>query len=276
MTVLRKLLRQPIGVAALVMVGLVVLTVLVSLVWTPHDPLAIDVSNRWAPWSATHPLGTDALGRDTASRIMLGSQVTVTTAVLAVALATALGVPLGALLVFLPPGLSSALQRLVDLMVAFPTLVLAVIIATFAEGSMWGVVLAIGLGSVSTIIRTILPELRRSRSTDHVMLARTSGAGPLWLTWKHILPEVTATLLVRTTQLLGVAALAEAGLSYLGLGTPPPSPSWGRMLAEHQQQIYTRPEVLAAPALVIVWTTLGFNLLGDALRDALDTRSEVG
>ncbi|MGA4508098.1 ABC transporter permease [Propionibacteriaceae bacterium G1746] len=275
MTTLRKLLHNPIGVLALVMTGVVVLTVLVSLVWTPHDPLGVNVPLRWSSPSLEHPLGTDALGRDTLSRIMAGSRVTVTTSVLAVALATVVGVAIGALLVFLPRGLSSALERLVDLSVAFPTLILAVIIATFAGGSMWGVVAAIGLGSTSTITRTILPELRRSVRTDHVLLARTSGAGPLWLLGRHILPEVTPTLLVRMTQLLGAAALAEAGLSYLGLGTPPPAPSWGRMLAEHQSQIYTRPEVLAVPALVIVWTTLAFNLLGDALRDALDSRSEL-
>lgn len=275
MTVLRKLLRNPIGLLGLFMVGLVVATVLVSLVWTPYDPLGQNVPERWAPWSLDHLFGTDALGRDTFSRIMAGSRVSVLTALLAVALATVLGVAIGGLLVFLPRGISSALERLVDLAVAFPTLILAVIIATFAQGSTWGMVLAIGLGSTSTITRTILPELRRSTRTDHVMLARTSGAGPLWLLRRHIMPEVVSTLLVRATQLLGVAVMAEAGLSYLGLGTPPPAPSWGRMLAEHQSQIYSRPEVLAVPALVIVWTTLGFNLLGDALRDALDSRSEM-
>lgn len=269
---LRRVLARPIGVLGLALVALVMLVALTSLVWTPHDPLAINPSASWAPFSAEHPLGADALGRDTLSRVMAGSQITLATAVLSVALAAVLGVLLGGLIVFSPAALSSLLERVVDLMVAFPTLLIAIMIATATGGATWGVIVAIGLGSVSTICRTILPELRRSIRSDHVMLARSSGAGPGWLLVHHILPEIGSTLLVRMTQLLGVATLAEAGLSFLGLGAPPPEPSWGRMLAENQSQIYARPEVLAVPAAVIVITIFGFNLLGDALRDAMDAR----
>lgn len=276
MNVVRKLLRQPIGVLGVGMVGLVALLALVSLVWTPYDPLAIDARNGWADWTLSHPLGTDALGRDTLSRIMAGAQVTLVSAILSIVLATVIGVAIAAGIAFLPRRHASLPERLVDLMVAFPTLLIAVIIATVSQGSTMGLVVAIGLGSVSTITRTVLPELRRSLRTDHVVLARTSGAGPGWILGRHVMPEISSTLLVRATQLLGVAVLAEAGLSYLGLGTPPPAPAWGRMLSEMQDQIYTRPEVLAVPAVAVVVTTLGFNLLGDALRDALDTKSEVG
>lgn len=273
-TVSRRLVRRPMGMISLVLVALMILVALVSLIWTPYDPSAVNPAESWAPFSAKHPLGADALGRDILSRLMTGSQITLLTAFCSVALATVFGLLLGGLIVFAPRPIAVLLERMVDLMVAFPTLLIAMIIATATKGATWGLIVAIGIGSISTITRTILPELRRSIRSDHVTLARTSGASPWWLLRAHIFPDVAATLLIRMTQLLGVATLAEAGLSYLGLGAQPPEPSWGRMLADHQNQIYSRPEVLVAPAVVIVIAILAFNLLGDALRDAMDARED--
>ena len=273
-TISRRLVRRPMGLISLALVALMILVALVSLIWTPYDPFAVNPAESWAPFSAKHPLGADSLGRDILSRLMTGSQITLLTAFCSVAFATVFGLLLGGLIVFAPRPIAVLLERMVDLMVAFPTLLIAMIIATATKGATWGLIVAIGIGSISTITRTILPELRRSIRSDHVTLARTSGAGPWWLLRAHIFPDVAATLLIRMTQLLGVATLAEAGLSYLGLGAPPPEPSWGRMLADHQNQIYSRPEVLVAPAVVIVIAILAFNLLGDALRDAMDARED--
>lgn len=270
---MRHLLRNPIGMIGAVIVAALVAVFLVSLVWTPHDPLVVDPSGSWSPPSAEHPLGADQLGRDMLSQMLVGSQVTVLAAVGAAVLAVILGLLLAAGIAFVPPWLSALNQHVVDLMVAFPTLIIAIILVTAFSGSTLAAVVAIGIGSSTSVTRTILPELRRAMASDHVLLATAAGARPWWLLSRHVLPAVRPTLIVRTTQIMGVAVLAEAGLSYLGLGTPPPTPSWGRMLSDLQDQIYARPEVLAVPATAIVLVILGFNLLGDGLRDALDPHS---
>lgn len=265
-----RLLRNPAGVIGAVVVSLLVLTALVSLVWTPSDPLAVHPADSWAKPSPRYPLGADSLGRDLLSQMMVGSQITLLAAVGATAVAGLTGVALAAGIAFAPRWLATLLERVVDIWVAFPTLIIALILVTAFRGSTWSAVVAIGLGSATTLTRTILPELRRAMSSDHVLLAVSSGAWSGWLLGRHILPAVTPTLIVRTTQIMGVAALAEAGLSYLGLGTPPPTPSWGRMLSAFQAEVYARPEMLAVPAVAIVVVILGFNLLGDGLRDVLD------
>jgi len=272
--VLRRVWRRPTGKFAIIFITCMVIVSLISFIWTPYDPYAVDPAESWAPWSARHIFGADALGRDIASRLMVGANLTLFTTLAAVTIASVAGLLLAGLIAFSSRPVGKLLERGVDLLIAFPTLLIALILATATGGTQWGLALAIGIGSISTITRTILPELRRSMRSDHVTLAVTSGASRWWLLDAHILPDVAATLLIRMTQLLGIATLAEAGLSYLGLGAPPSVPSWGRMLAEHQEQIYSRPQVLAAPAALIILAILSFNLLGDALRDALAVREE--
>lgn len=269
---LTRLARNPAGLFGLIVSAALLLIASLSLIWTPADPLQVHPASSWAPPSAEYPLGADSLGRDIASQMMVGSQITLLAAIGATAVAVLVGLTLAALIAFAPRWLATLIERVVDIWVAFPTLIIALILVTAFRGSTLAAVVAIGLGSATAVTRTILPELRRAMSSDHVLLAVAAGARADWLLARHILPAVTPTLIVRTTQIMGVAALAEAGLSYLGLGTPPPTPSWGRMLASYQQQIYTRPEVLAVPAIAIVLAILGFNLLGDGLRDVLDVR----
>ena len=267
-----RLTRNPAGLVGLIVTCALVAIAVISLAWTPADPLAVNPTESWAGPSAQFPLGADSLGRDIASQMMVGSRITLLAAVGSTAVAVFIGLGLAALIAFAPRLMATLVERVVDIWVAFPTLILALILATAFRGSTLSAVLAIGLGSATAVTRTILPELRRAMGSDHVLLAVAAGARAPWLLGRHILPAVTPTLIVRTTQIMGVAALAEAGLSYLGLGTPPPTPSWGRTLSSYQDQIYTRPEVLAVPAIAIVLVILGFNLLGDGLRDVLDVR----
>lgn len=271
-----RLLTHRTGRIGLILVALVVLAALVSLVWTPYDPLAVDAVNRWLPSSSTHLLGTDSLGRDLFSTLLVGAQVTLLSTVLASLIAGVLGVLVALLIALAPRVLSAVLQRFVDVMIAFPTLVLAIVLVTSFGRSTWVASLAIGLGAAVVITRTILPEIRRSLVSDYVLLADASGASTWRVMTRHVLPNVGATIVVRITQIMAMAALAEAGLSYLGFGTPAPTPSWGRTLADLQTQVLIRPEVLIAPSLAIIAVVMGFNLLGDGLRDALDPRATKG
>ncbi|OMQ14612.1 hypothetical protein A7K94_0215365 [Modestobacter sp. VKM Ac-2676] len=270
---MRGLLRHPTGMVGAVLVAVVVLTAAVSLVWTPRDPLAVDPADSWAGPSAQHWIGADALGRDLFSQLVRGAQVTVLASVGAAVIALVVGLAFAAGIAFGSPVVSGLVQRGVDLLIAFPTLVIAIILVTSFQASTLMAVLAIGLGMSVAVTRTVLPELQRALASDFVLLARAAGARAWWIGTRHVLPSISASLLVRLTQLMGVAALAEAGLSYLGFGTPPPTPSWGRTLADLQSQVMTQPEVLLFPALAIVVVVLGFNLLGDGLRDVLDPRA---
>lgn len=266
-----KLVKNPSGAVGLALLGIVAVFFLVSLVWTPYGVSEMTGAS-WEGPSSSHLLGTDKLGRDILTHLLVGSQVTVLTCVAASLIALLLGLILAGIIEFAPRIIALVTERMTDVLVAFPTLIIALILVTATGGSIWSSILAIGIGSATTVTRTILPELRRAASSDYVLLAKAAGAGPWWLLTRHIFPSVTPTLLVRTTQIMGIAALAEAGLSYLGLGAPLPTPTWGRMLSSYQEVIYTHPAILAIPSLAIVITILGFNLLGDGLRDVLDPR----
>lgn len=272
MKLVYKLSKNPSGVAGMILLGIVVAAFIMSFIWTPYSVSAINPYDPWAPVSTDHVFGTDKLGRDIFSLVILGSRITLLTCLGSAVIAFILGLALAALIGFGPRPVSALTERMVDVLIAFPTLIVALILVTAFQGSMLAATCAIGIGSATAVTRTILPELRRAIASDYVLLATSSGAGPWWLFTRHIIPSVTATLIVRMTQIMGIAALAEAGLSFLGLGTPPPTPSWGRMLATYQDQIYTRPEVLAFPAFAIIIVILGFNLLGDGLRDVIDPR----
>ncbi|MDO5025753.1 MAG: ABC transporter permease [Trueperella sp.] len=250
------------------------MTFVVSFIWVPYDTSKVDPASSWAPVSAQHWLGADKLGRDIFSLMILGSRVTVYISLGAAVIALVLGVIISAAIVYSRYSIAVIIERLTDVWIAFPTLVIAIIIVTAFGGSTVSSMVAIGLGSTPVVARTILPELRRAASADYTLLSVASGAKLPWLLWWHIFPTITPTLIVRVTQIMGTAALAEAGLSYLGLGTPISTPSWGRMLSEYQQYIYTHPGVLLIPGIAIVAVIIGFNLLGDGLRDVLDPRLE--
>ncbi|AQQ15443.1 Glutathione transport system permease protein GsiD [Corynebacterium glaucum] len=269
---LAELIRNPAGLFGLVVVAIILLGFAVSFIWVPYDPAAVNPSATWAPPSGDHWLGTDQLGRDIFSMMLVGTRVTVLTSLGGALIALIAGLLLTFLITYAPRWLSQLTERITDIWVAFPTLIIALILATAFQGSAVTSAVAIGLGSAPSVTRTILPEVRRVSVSDYVLLATAAGARGPWLLHHHIFPNVAPTLIVRTTQIMGTAALAEAGLSYLGVGTPPPTPSWGRMLSTYQSFMYSHPSVILIPATAIVVTIIGFNLLGDGLRDVYDPR----
>lgn len=269
-----RLWKNPAGAIGLTIIILLLCTCALSFIWVPYGAEQVDSGASWAPPSSRHWLGADQLGRDVFSRMVLGSRVTVYISVGAALIALGLGVLLAALIVYTKPPISTVVERLTDVWIAFPTLIVALIIVTAFGRSTMSSLVAIGLGSIPVVARTVLPELRRARNADYTLLAVAAGARLPWILHHHIVPTITPTLIVRVTQIMGVAVLAEAGLSYLGLGTRPPTPSWGKMLSDFQNHIYTHPTAVLIPGLAITVVIIGFNLLGDALRDALDPRMD--
>lgn len=265
-----RFLRHPLGITGLVLVGIPTCAALISLLWVPYDPTVFSPADRWLPPSAAHLLGTDNGGRDLFSILLVGAQSTMLATVLATLIAVAVGLPLALGAALASRRLGLLLERGIDIAIAFPTLVLAIILVTSYGASIWVSSLAIGLGGAVVVARTMVPELRGALASPYVTLATAGGVSIGGIVWRHVMPNTAPTLLIRATQLLSVAALAEAGLSYLGFGTPPPTPSWGRTLADLQSQVLVRPEVLIAPSLAITTLVIGFALLGDALRDALE------
>jgi peptide/nickel transport system permease protein len=219
-------------------------------------------------------LGTDYLGRDVASQLMAGARTTLLVGVVAVAIAALVGIPLGLLAAVRGGWLSEVIVRLSDVVYAFPALILAVMLAAVYGASTVTAMVAIGVANIPVFARLSRAEALRVLSLDFIPAARLAGRGRMAITWRHLLPNIAPVLLVQSTVLFALAILAEAALSYLGLGTPAPIPSWGRMLRESQTFFGTQPWLAIFPGVAIALAVLGFNLLGDGLRDALDPTLE--
>lgn len=258
------------GRFGVVVVLVILIVAAVSLVWTPFDPQRVDIANRWSGPDAAHLLGTDGSGRDILSLLMAGARTTVLVAVGAGVIATVIGLVLAALGALTPRPVREALTVLVDVLIAFPVLLIAMMISAVWGGSLLVVVVSVGIGFGVNIARVTRPELRRVLHSDFVLAGRASGLTPWQNLWRHLLPNVAPVFIVQLSWGMAVAVLAEAGLSYLGFGAPVTEPSWGLLLADLQRFISVHPLSVVWPGLAITLTVLGFNLLGDALRDATD------
>jgi len=271
-TVLREVLRRPQGAFAAGWLALVVVAAVVSRWWTPQDPFRADPYSAWQGPSAAHPFGTDAIGRDVLSYVMAASGTTVLVAVASALVAVVLGVALGALGALTARWVREAVVVLVDVLVAFPTILVAMALAAVFGGSLGVVVVAVGIGYGVAVARVSRAELRRVATTDYVLAARASGVGTAGVLRRHVLPNAAPVLVVQVSLAMATSILAEAGLSFLGYGAPASVPSWGRLLSDLQPFVATHPGTVAWPGLAITLTVLAFNLLGDALRDAGDPR----
>lgn len=255
------------------LVALIVLGCLLSLIWTPYDPTVVDAAIRLRGPSAAHWLGTDSFGHDIFSVILQGTRTTLTVGVIAVAVAAIIGIPIGMVAGIAGGGTGAWLMRWNDIMQAFPALLLAIIFAAVWGGSTVTAMTALGIGAAPAFARVARAGTLQVMSREYVLAARAAGRGRLFLALRHVLPNIAGLLIVQASVNFAVAVLAEAALSYLGLGTPAPQPSWGRMLQESQTFVFSTPLLIVWPGCTIALTVLGFNLLGDGLRDLLDPRA---
>ncbi|MDK8823303.1 ABC transporter permease [Corynebacterium coyleae] len=245
--------------------GVIVLAVaavaLLSLVWTPFDPLQADVQNRLQGTSAAHWMGTDQFGRDITSRVMDGARLTLTVAIGAVGLSALVGVPLG-MWAGMRRGASRFVMAGADLLLAFPALLLAIVFTAVFGASIWIVVLAIGIAGAPGFVRVARAGTLQVMQNDYILAARIAKVSGPVIAWRHVLPNIWPIVLTQVSVAVALAILAEAGLSFLGLGSPAPYASWGRMLQASQPFLATSPHLALWPGLAIAVTVLGFNLLG--------------
>lgn len=268
----RRALRHPSFLAGAALSALLLLAAALSLVWQPHPPAEIDIPNKLAPPSAAHWLGTDSLGRDIAAQLLVGAQSAIVVGVVAVAIGLGLGVALGCLAAARRGWVEELVMRASDFTFAFPSLLSAIMLgAIYGPGLLTGIV-AIGIFNVPVFARIARGAAAAVWAREYVLAARAAGFGPWRITLDHVLPNIAGVLIVQATISFATAILAEAALSYLGLGTQPPQPSWGRMLNEAQTQMFQAPMLAVYPGLTIALSVLGLNLLGDGLRDLLDPR----
>jgi peptide/nickel transport system permease protein len=245
---------------------------LVSWFWTPYDPALVDAANRLQGPSWAHWLGTDRMGIDIVSRLMIGARTTLTVGILAVLGAIVVGVPFGVIAGMTRSALSELILRLGDILFALPALLLAMLLVAARGASITTATIAIAIATVPVFVRMAQAATIQVMALDYVAAGRVSGAGPLALAWRHVLPNIAPVIGVQASTSFAAAILAEAGLSYLGLAAPASTPTWGRMMRESQVDLFSTPWPTLIPGCAIALAVLGFNLLGDGLREWLDPR----
>lgn len=256
------------------LVLLVVLMALVSYVWTPHQPMRVLPTEAFQAPNADYWLGTDKFRRDVFTQILVGSRTALYVGLVAVGVAAVVGVPLGVLAAMAPGWLGQLVMRASDIMLAFPALLLAIMFAALYGGSTRVAMIAIGIATVPAFARITRSGALQVMRTEYVTAARAAGRGPAAIAWHHVLPNVIGLVIVQASVAFAIAILAEAALAYLGLGTPTGQASWGRMLYESQSTLSTATHLALIPGAAIALAVLGFNLLGDGLRDYLDPKLE--
>jgi peptide/nickel transport system permease protein len=261
--------RSLILVVGLLLVGTIALIALVSLVWLPYD-LSDTSGSRLESPGLGHLLGTDRLGRDLFTQVMVGARIALIVGLGAVVVGAAIGVPVGLAAAFAGGWVDDAMSAGMDILIAFPLLLLAMLIVAVTGASLLTVTVAIGVSVSAIVARLTRVVSRRVLAQQYITAARTSGTGSLGIVWQHVLPNIWPTISVNLGLLFGVAVLAEASLSYLGLGAPPPNSSWGRLLQEAQSTVMTAPLGAIAPGVFLVMLVIGVNLVVDGLRDVSD------
>lgn len=265
----RRSLNLTIGA---VLFGAIAVIAIVSSFWTPFAPEDTG-GGRLLPPGAEHWAGTDRLGRDLFSQLMIGARLAMLVGVGSVVIAAVVGIVVGLVAAVTGRVIDDAISSLLDIAIAFPTLLLAMLIVAWRGASVESAILAIGLAGSAVIARLTRVTAVRVLGRDFVTAARTSGTGTFGIVWRHVLPNVWPTLIVPLALQFGGAVIAEASLSYLGLGSPPPNASWGRMLQEAQSTVTIAPTAALLPGILLVATIIGINLLADGVRDVADPAS---
>lgn len=271
--VYRRFRRHNVGMFGAVIVLVLIVTAIFGPILLPADPNAMDFANRFSPPTLQHPLGADDFGRDTLTRIVHGARISLQVGIIAVGIAATVGTSLGMIAGYTRNRLlDEAIMRSMDILFAFPAILLAIAILAALGRGVANAMIAIGIVYIPIFARIARGAVLSVREEEFIMAARALGANDLQILVRHITPNILAPIIVETSLSLAFAILAEAALSFFGLGTQPPDPSWGRMLSEGRA--YFRQSVWMGifPGLAIMFTVMGFNFLGDGLRDALDPR----
>ncbi len=268
----RRALRNPSFVIGAVLSLALLLAAGLSYVWTPWSPFEMNIDNKLQGPSALHWLGTDAYGRDVASQLLVGARNSILVGVVAVGIGLSIGTALGLLAAAKRGWVEEAIMRLSDFTFAFPAILSAIMMTAVFGAGIVNSIIAIGVFNIPTFARITRASANAIWSREYILAARSCGKGAWSITWQHVLPNILSVLIVQATIQFALAILAEAALSYLGLGTQPPQPSWGRMLSEAQTLMFQAPLLAVFPGVAIALSVLGLNLLGDGLRDVLDPR----
>jgi peptide/nickel transport system permease protein len=268
----KRAIQHPSFVAGSAVVFLLVISAVVSMVWSPYPVGDIDIPNKLAASNAQHWFGTDSLGRDIASLLLVGSQNSLLVGFIAVGIGLGAGVPLGLLASAKRGWVEEVVMRAADFTFAFPALLSAILLTSIYGPGLVVSITAIGIFNIPVFARITRGAANSVWTRDYTLAARAAGKSKWAITWEHVLPNIASVLIVQATVQFAIAILAEAALSYLGLGTQPPQPSWGRMLNEAQSQMFQAPMLAVYPGVAIALAVLGLNLMGDGLRDLLDPR----
>jgi ABC-type dipeptide/oligopeptide/nickel transport system permease subunit len=269
----KRFLRRPMAVGGLVVVLVFILTAVFAPLLAPHPAAETDFNSLLSHSSSKHLLGTDELGRDVLSRLIWGSRASMQAGFFATVLAMVIAVPIGLVAGYYRGWVDTVIARLTDVLLSFPFIILAVGLAAILGPSLTNATIALGVSAVPGLIRIARGETLALREEDFVPAAVANGANDLTIIFRHILPNMTNTLLVQATVTIPGAIVGEAVLSFLGLGVQPPTPSWGTMLQDAQSYLAQAPRLAVYPGLAIVFAALAFNVLGDGLRDVLDPRT---
>ncbi len=269
---MKRAMRHPSFVAGAALTLLLLAAAALSLVWTPGSPYEMNLDNRLQGASATHWLGTDPFGRDVASLLLVGARSSILVGVIAVSIGLIIGTALGLLAAARRGWVEEAIMRLSDFSFAFPAILSAIMLTAVFGAGIVNAIIAIGIYNIPNFARITRASANAIWGREFVLAARACGKGPWRITVEHVLPNIMSVLIVQVSIRFAIAILAEAALSYLGLGTQPPQPSWGRMLSEAQTLMFEAPQLAIWPGMAIAFAVLGLNLLGDGLRDLLDPR----
>ncbi len=261
----------------LVIVGMILVFIFVFIAifgpWlAPYDPYQPDITDQLAKPSKTHLLGTDAIGRDTLSRLFYGARTAITIGFLTVIIGTSIGIFLGMIAGYFGGTVSMIIMRCMDALMTFPMLLLALLIASLLGGGIQNVIIALTVGTIAPYARVVNGQTLSAKENDYILASHSIGASDVRILFRHILPNVIPTIIVLVTMQLGTLILAEAGLSFLGIGIKPPGAAWGSMINDGYKYLLTNPVLSFAPGICIMLVVFGFMMVGDGLRDALDPR----
>jgi peptide/nickel transport system permease protein len=269
----RKLFFQrKLVVVGLAIVLFFVIVAIFGPLVAPYDPYVPDVKNILAKPSLTHLLGTDVLGRDTLSRLIYGARTALTVGIITITIGTSIGIVLGLIAGYFGGAISTVIMRFMDVLLSFPMLLLALIIASLLGGGIHNVIIALSISTIGPYSRIVNGQTISIKENDYIMAARTMGSSTIRIIFRHILLNIIPTIIVLVTMQLGTLILAEAGLSFLGIGIKPPGAAWGSMINDGYKYLLSSPVLSFAPGVCIMLVVFGFMMVGDGLRDALDPR----